>query len=110
MAEVPTDTTHLDWSNVGLGFSFILFNVFVSASLQLGVGPSLLSAAIRCIVQLALVALVLQKVFETNNPWAVAGIACESDLSYRELGIKPKTFSIVEFTGNYRGRWVHSGS
>ncbi|KAJ8586991.1 hypothetical protein M405DRAFT_853100 [Rhizopogon salebrosus TDB-379] len=76
MAELPTDSTHLDWANVGLGFSFVLFNALVSTSLQLGVGSSLLSAAIRCVVQLALVALVLQKVFETNNPWAVAGIAC----------------------------------
>jgi ABC-type iron transport system FetAB permease component len=80
MAELPTDSTHLDWANVGLGFSFVLFNALVSTSLQLGVGSSLLSAAIRCVVQLALVALVLQKVFETNNPWAVAGIACQSDL------------------------------
>lgn len=72
----PTDSTHLDWGNVGLGFSFIIFNALVSTSLQLGVGSSLLSAAIRCVVQLGLVALVLQKVFETNNPWAVGGIAC----------------------------------
>lgn len=72
----PTDSTHLDWGNVGLGFSFIIFNALVSTTLQLGVGSSLLSAAIRCVVQLGLVALVLQKVFETNNPWAVGGIAC----------------------------------
>lgn len=77
MDGAPTDSTHLDWGNVGLGFSFIIFNALVSTSLQLGVGSSLLSAAIRCVVQLGLVALVLQKVFETNNPWAVGGIACE---------------------------------
>lgn len=76
MDGAPTDTTHLDWGNVGLGFSFILFNGLISTSLQLGVGSSLLSAAIRCVVQLGLVALVLQKVFETNNPWAVGSIAC----------------------------------
>lgn len=76
MDGAPTDSTHLDWTNVGLGFSFILFNALLSTSLQLGVGSSLLSAAVRCVVQLALVALVLQKVFETNNPWAVGGIAC----------------------------------
>ncbi|KAG1841032.1 hypothetical protein DFJ58DRAFT_809361 [Suillus subalutaceus] len=75
MDGAPSDTTHLDWSNVGLGFSFILFNALISTSLQLGVGSSLLSAAIRCVVQLGLVALVLQKVFETNNPWAVGSIA-----------------------------------
>ncbi|KAG1841031.1 hypothetical protein DFJ58DRAFT_809356 [Suillus subalutaceus] len=75
MDGAPSDTTHLDWSNVGLGFSFILFNALISTSLQLGIGSSLLSAAIRCVVQLGLVALVLQKVFETNNPWAVGSIA-----------------------------------
>ncbi|KAG2087814.1 uncharacterized protein F5147DRAFT_727477 [Suillus discolor] len=75
MDGAPTDSTHLDWGNVGLGFSFIIFNALISTSLQLGVGSSLLSAAIRCVVQLGLVAMVLQKVFETNNPWAVGGIA-----------------------------------
>ncbi|KAG2053371.1 UPF0014-domain-containing protein [Suillus hirtellus] len=80
MDSAPTDSTHLDWGNVGLGFSFIIFNALVSTSLQLGVGSSLLSAAIRCVVQLGLVALVLQKVFETNNPWAVGGIACLMNL------------------------------
>lgn len=75
MDGAPTDTTHLGWGNVGLGFSFILFNALISTSLKLGVGSSLLSAAIRCVLQLGLVALVLQKVFETNNPWAVGGIA-----------------------------------
>ncbi|KAG1796651.1 uncharacterized protein HD556DRAFT_279220 [Suillus plorans] len=80
MDSAPTDSTHLDWSNVGLGFSFIIFNALISTSLQLGVGSSLLSAAIRCVVQLGLVAMVLQKVFETNNPWAVGGIACLMNL------------------------------
>ncbi|KAG1814076.1 hypothetical protein EV424DRAFT_1415271 [Suillus variegatus] len=80
MDSAPTDSTHLDWGNVGLGFSFIIFNALISTSLQLGVGSSLLSAAIRCVVQLGLVALVLQKVFETNNPWAVGGIACLMNL------------------------------
>lgn len=80
MDSAPTDSTHLDWGNVGLGFSFIIFNALISTSLQLGVGSSLLSAAIRCVVQLGLVATVLQKVFETNNPWAVGGIACLMNL------------------------------
>ena len=90
MSEEPTYSTHLEWTNVGLGFSFILFNAVISSSLQLGVGTSLLSAAIRCVVQLAAVALVLQKVFETNNPWAVAGIACESHILSREPEVKPE--------------------
>lgn len=75
MDQPVSDTTHLTWGNVGLAFSFIVFNAFLSTTYGLGVGSSLLTAAIRCVVQLSLVALVLQKVFEANNPWAVAAIA-----------------------------------
>ncbi|OCH89675.1 UPF0014-domain-containing protein [Obba rivulosa] len=70
------ETPHLTWGNVGLAFSFILFDAVVSTTFNLGVGSSLVTAAVRCVLQLSVVALVLQKVFETNNPWAVAGIAC----------------------------------
>jgi hypothetical protein len=66
--------THLTWFNVGLGFSFIIFDALVSTVFGLGVGSSLLTAAVRCTVQLAVVALVLQKVFEADSIWAVAGI------------------------------------
>jgi ABC-type iron transport system FetAB permease component len=69
--------THLTWSNVGLGFSFILIDATVSSAYGLGVGRALVTAAVRCVIQLAIVALLLQRVFETQNPWAVAGIACE---------------------------------
>ncbi|KAI0080927.1 UPF0014-domain-containing protein [Panus rudis PR-1116 ss-1] len=68
-------TTHLNWGNVGLAFSFIVFDAVVSHTFRLGVGSSLVTAAVRCVLQLSLVALILQKVFEANNPWAVAGIA-----------------------------------
>lgn len=70
------DGTHLTFNNIGLAFSFILFDALVSTTLGLGVGSSLVTASVRCVVQLSLVALILQKVFEANNPWAVAGIAC----------------------------------
>lgn len=70
-------TNDLSWDNVGLAFSFIVFDAVVSKTFGLGVGTSLVTAAVRCVAQLSLVALVLQKIFETNNPWAVAGIACE---------------------------------
>ncbi|KAI0925701.1 hypothetical protein AcV5_008369 [Taiwanofungus camphoratus] len=68
-------TSPLTWGNVGLAFSFILFDAVVSFVAGLGVGSSLVTAAVRCVLQLSVVALVLQKVFETNNPFAVAGIA-----------------------------------
>ena len=41
----------------------------------LGVGSGLLTAAIRCVVQLSVVAPILQKVFETQNPAVVAAMA-----------------------------------
>ncbi|KII94200.1 hypothetical protein PLICRDRAFT_36435 [Plicaturopsis crispa FD-325 SS-3] len=74
MDSAPANT-HLSWANVGLAFSFILFNAIVSGSFGLGVGGSLLTAAVRCVLQLAVMGTLLQKVFETDNPWAVAGIA-----------------------------------
>lgn len=72
----PANPTNLTWVNVGLGLAFILFNALISTTLNLGVGNSLVTSAFRCIVQLAIMGLVLQRVFETNNPWAVAAIAC----------------------------------
>jgi len=73
----PSQGDNLTWLNVALAFSFIVFNTILSNVFQLDVGSSLLISAVRCIVQLALVGTVLQKVFEANNPWAVAAIACE---------------------------------
>jgi len=49
--------------------------VGVSSVLRLGISISLLVAAFRCIGQLAVVATVLQGVFEHKNPWSVGGIA-----------------------------------
>lgn len=69
----------LGWVNVGLGLSFILFDVVTSTLLGLGVGRSLLTAALRCMLQLAFVAGLLQEIFEAENPWAVAGIVCKYD-------------------------------
>ncbi|QRW17809.1 hypothetical protein RhiXN_02733 [Rhizoctonia solani] len=70
------NNTHLNWLNVGIGFCFVAADAVVSYGLGLGVGTSLVSAAIRCIVQLSIMALVLQSVFEASSPWAVAGISC----------------------------------
>jgi ABC-type iron transport system FetAB permease component len=65
----------LDWVNVAIGLSFVIFNVAVTSYFELCIGRSLLTAALRCVLQLAVVALLLKKVFEYNNPFAVAGIA-----------------------------------
>ncbi|KAF8995408.1 UPF0014-domain-containing protein [Hymenopellis radicata] len=75
MDTAPKSASSLTWFNVGLAFSFIALNALISKVYHLGIGVDLVTAAVRCIVQLALVASLLQTVFETNNPWAVAGIA-----------------------------------
>lgn len=76
MESPPVAKTHLTWANVGLGFSFVLFDAVVSRVFGLGVGLPLLTAAVRCVVQLAIMALVLQKIFEAENPWGVSALAC----------------------------------
>ena len=75
----------LSWANVGFAFGFIVFDAVLSKSLSLGVGALLVTSAFRCAVQLSLVALILQKVFDADNPWAVAVIACECVQSLPEL-------------------------
>ncbi|CCO30790.1 hypothetical protein BN14_04822 [Rhizoctonia solani AG-1 IB] len=95
--------THLDWTNVGIGFCFVAADAVVSYGLGLGVGTSLVSAAIRCTVQLSVMALILQSVFEASSPWAVAGISClllvlgsfetvANKSKYRFSGMLPSTF------------------
>lgn len=68
--------THLTWYSIAFAFSFIALDAVISLVFGLKIGASLITASARCVFQLALMALVLRSVFETNNPWAVAGIAC----------------------------------
>ena len=68
----------LGWSQVGFALTFIAFNSIISQVLQLGVGTSIMSAALRCVVQLTLMATVLQQVFAAENFWAVLGISCKN--------------------------------
>lgn len=94
----------LGWSQVGFGLTFIAFNSIISQALQLHVGASLVFAALRCVVQLTLVATVLQRVFAAENFWAVVGIACEC-IVVCLAGIFTTKFdspSIAEFTWHDR--------
>ncbi|KAG5734264.1 hypothetical protein E4T56_gene7657, partial [Termitomyces sp. T112] len=75
MSDVREPTTQLGWGHIALGFTFILFDVGVSAYFRLGIERGLLTAAIRCVIQLAIMAVLLHGVFSAENPWAVAGIA-----------------------------------
>jgi ABC-type iron transport system FetAB permease component len=54
---------------------FILFDAILSATLGLGIGGSLVVAATRCVIQLSIMGLVLDKVFASDNIWGVVGIA-----------------------------------
>lgn len=62
--------------NVSIALTFILFDIGVSSVFRLGLSASLFIAAMRCMGQLAVVATLLQKVFETRNPWIVFLISC----------------------------------
>lgn len=66
---------HLTWTNVFIGFLFVIFDSVLSIILGLGIASSLLIAAVRCVIQLSIMGLVLGKVFASNNIWGVAGIA-----------------------------------
>lgn len=71
----PGDANDLTWVNVGIGFLFILFDAVLSTILGLGIGRGLIVAACRCIIQLTVMSKVLGTVFESNNIFAVFGIA-----------------------------------
>jgi len=73
---MDAEKTHLTWFNVGIGFAFVLADAILSKGVGLGIGSSLLTAAIRCVLQLSVMGLVLKSVFETDSPWAVAGVSC----------------------------------
>lgn len=73
--DMPQPGVTLTWTNVALGLLFIVFDAVLSGILGLGIGTQLVVAALRCIVQLSIMGLVLGKVFESNNIWAVFGIA-----------------------------------
>lgn len=82
LSSVPSPT--LSWVNVGTGFLFILFDALLSGALGLGIGGSLVVAAIRCVVQLSVMGLVLDKVFASDNIGGVIGIAGQSLVFARE--------------------------
>lgn len=69
-----TTYIELDNLNLALAAGLLLINGALSIVLQLGVARRLFVAAARMVVQLALVALVLQLVFATVSPWLTASI------------------------------------
>lgn len=68
----------LTWPNVALALSFVAFDAVLSSIYRLGISSSLISAALRCIIQLSVMALLLESIFKTQNPYGIGGLACES--------------------------------
>jgi len=65
----------LTWSNVALALSFVAFDAVLSSVYRLGISSSLVSAALRCVIQLSVMALVLESIFRTQNPFGIVGLA-----------------------------------
>ena len=95
----------LTWINVAIALVLILFDIGVSTVFRLGIGMSLLIAALRCTGQLALVAAVLHRVFETRNPWLVSLVCCVCLVLLFLSGVSDDFFflSRAEFLGHFRG-------
>lgn len=102
MDTLPNHTVaELGWSHVGFGLGFIAFNSIISQALQLHIGASLVFAALRCVVQLTLVATILQQVFAAENFWAVVGIACKYVVAVRFAGILTVKFELPKYCLTY---------
>jgi hypothetical protein len=71
----PSQSTELTPLNVALALLFVVFDSVLSVTLGLGIASSLLVAAGRCVLQLSIMGLVLEKVFATGNIFGVFGIA-----------------------------------
>jgi ABC-type iron transport system FetAB permease component len=84
-ASPPNPASHLGWLHVCFGLIFVVFNSAISQILQLRIGTSLMIAALRCMVQLTVVAVILQHLLSVKKPWAVAGIACMSFLALEKF-------------------------
>lgn len=65
----------LTYRDLIYGFILVLLNCGLSLLLNLGVGRSLLIAALRATVQLLLVGLVLKFVFGSSSLWLILGVA-----------------------------------
>ena len=97
-------SSELTWINVAISLTFVLFDIGVSSVFRLGIGMSLLVAGLRCVGQLALVATVLQEVFETKNPWLVSFICCAFVLPSFSIQADSHFFSslvILNFLGTF---------
>jgi len=110
---LPIHISYLGWTHVGVGLTFVAFNSAISYVLELHFGSSLAIAALRCMVQLTVVAIVLQWVLAVKKPWAVGGIACtffptQGIIITCETGVDLSNGSASEYTRRIRNWYVIS--
>ncbi|KAI9595891.1 UPF0014 family [Syncephalis fuscata] len=74
--EKDPSTKELEWRNVAIASLFVLINMAISSGFGLELEIPLLVASLRCVVQLTLMGMVLEKIFSTDNPWLVIGMGC----------------------------------
>lgn len=87
---LASDTApELSWLNVAIAFAFVSIDAILSVTFHLGLAGSLLVAAVRCVLQLSVMGLVLDKVFAAGNIWGVFGIAALLNV----LGATEATFN-----------------
>lgn len=68
------DLVQLDWTDMALVSACLLINVALSFHYGLGIHKSLVIAGLRTILQLTLVGIILDKIFQVDHPWLVLGI------------------------------------
>ncbi|KAG0311617.1 hypothetical protein BGZ99_010057 [Dissophora globulifera] len=66
----------LQWYHVAIASTLIITNGILSIALGLGLEKRLFISAIRCVVQLTIMGLVLQNIFDAKNPALVLLMAC----------------------------------
>ncbi len=65
----------LSYLDLALAASLLIANGAISLAFKLGLEKSLVTASLRLVVQLVLVALALNFIFEATSPWLTAGFA-----------------------------------
>ncbi|KAJ1646194.1 hypothetical protein J3B02_002394 [Coemansia erecta] len=74
-ASENADSKPLSWGNVALAASLLLINVVISSIMRLNLEKQIIVAGTRCFVQLTVLGFLLKRVFATNNPLIVLGMA-----------------------------------
>lgn len=105
----PSQSPELTPLNVALALLFVVFDSALSVVFGLGIASSLLVAASRCILQLSIMGLVLQKVFDTGNIFGVFGIAGMSSLRLSSHKRETVLISAIVVNSPSQCAWSHRG-